>query len=60
MGKLNLTWLCCDRAVESDECPGDERPCVAYYERPAQAEVQGASAVPHPSSRSAEQKQLLY
>eukprot|EP00972_Heterocapsa_arctica_P030750 4526128-Heterocapsa_arctica.AAC.1 len=25
----------CDRAAESDEGPGDERPCVAYYERPA-------------------------
>eukprot|EP00972_Heterocapsa_arctica_P058308 8603172-Heterocapsa_arctica.AAC.1 len=24
-----------ERATESDECPGDERPCVAYYERPA-------------------------
>eukprot|EP00972_Heterocapsa_arctica_P048291 7121908-Heterocapsa_arctica.AAC.1 len=34
----------CDRAAESDECPGDERLCVAYYERPAKASVQGASA----------------
>eukprot|EP00972_Heterocapsa_arctica_P034208 5037843-Heterocapsa_arctica.AAC.1 len=24
-----------ERAAESDECPGDGRPCVAYYKRPA-------------------------